>query len=324
MSETTVKKHRIQITVQISGLPGNDDRKLKTFIQEFLWKRGLGCCIERIRHSDREDDVTTVVLFEGESGDVYSAKADLIEALKVHHPHVPLPPDTAEHWKVEESKEKLLAAKILPTDTAIRRDNSSGAIMNSKPVILSDSGRSRKSVSIGSITSTVVNAIANALTKAETTRALQLAGIISKIVPRINYKDKCCMIDCTTAIWDTFKEDCKKAFDLKMDVKKIWEYSNGIWIRILDIGILEHDHDYYITIETEPDPTLPKFETMEEFYSALQKEGLDDVDITEVEKIFQDQGIGVKMLHLLNDSDLKEYGLTQGGLRMAVLAVLGK
>jgi hypothetical protein len=63
---------------------------------------------------------------------------------------------------------------------------------------------------------------------------------------------------------------------------------------------------------------------MDKFYSALQKEDLDDVDITGVQNIFEKEKIKASTLPRLTNEKLKEYGLAQGGLREAVLAVLGK
>jgi hypothetical protein len=63
---------------------------------------------------------------------------------------------------------------------------------------------------------------------------------------------------------------------------------------------------------------------MEEFFAALRARGCDDEDIGIISDVFQKQRIKVGVLHRLTDEKLKEDGLTQRGLREAVLAVLGK
>ena len=99
-----MEKHRIQISTCISALDEHADKQLKSFIQRFLWKKGVGCQIERIRHSVDENATTTSILLEAESGLAYAAKKDLIEAVAEKFPHIPLPPNDNEHWIVEPSK----------------------------------------------------------------------------------------------------------------------------------------------------------------------------------------------------------------------------
>jgi hypothetical protein len=76
-----VVENRIQITVRIRGFSVGGVKKLKTYVREFFWDKGIECNVETIRHSFDNQDVTTVILFEGDHGAVYSAKIGLIEAL---------------------------------------------------------------------------------------------------------------------------------------------------------------------------------------------------------------------------------------------------
>ena len=69
---------------------------------------------------------------------------------------------------------------------------------------------------------------------------------------------------------------------------------------------------------------LPKFETIEAFYKALKNEDLDEDEIQEIRSVFIQQKIKSKHLPRLNDEKLEKYGIIQGGLREAILSVLGK
>jgi hypothetical protein len=69
----------------------------------------------------------------------------------------------------------------------------------------------------------------------------------------------------------------------------------------------------------------PSFTSMEEFYTKLRKEvDYPDAIDTFVKPAFNAQLIGTRQLSDLTDTDVQEYGITQGGLRKAILKVLGK
>lgn len=63
---------------------------------------------------------------------------------------------------------------------------------------------------------------------------------------------------------------------------------------------------------------------MEEFYEALRGQGKDARQIEIIRTVFEKEEFGVGELDQLTDEKLKEYGLKQGGLRVAVLKVIGK
>lgn len=62
---------------------------------------------------------------------------------------------------------------------------------------------------------------------------------------------------------------------------------------------------------------------MLEFYEELAAADMDVEDVEAVKGVFVVQGI--KFVHLsgLTDSELKEYGITKGGVRKTILSVLG-
>ncbi|KAI3655879.1 hypothetical protein MP638_004167 [Amoeboaphelidium occidentale] len=97
---------------------------------------------------------------------------------------------------------------------------------------------------------------------------------------------------------------------------------------------------YYVKSINDPEPVAPtspqssvhanpaiSFQTMDEFYEALQNELDDEFKeelVTTAKKVFREQGIGLKQVPTLTNEELKEFGLKQGGLREAILKVLGK
>jgi hypothetical protein len=70
--------------------------------------------------------------------------------------------------------------------------------------------------------------------------------------------------------------------------------------------------------------SVSSFSNMDEFYRKLGAKGCTEDDIGIIRNAFDGERIRVGALPRLTDDKLKEYGLKQGGLREAILAVLGK
>ncbi|KAI3662496.1 hypothetical protein MP638_003636 [Amoeboaphelidium occidentale] len=339
MSETTIEKQRVQITLRIPGLNNHEDKQLKTYLQGFLWQRGLGCQIERVRHSVDDNDATTVVLFEGASGDVYQAKRDMIGALSKDLPQVVIPLDdsnstaTEKNWFVEPSTEELAAASIVKTQDGIRRDNSSGVDDNIVPIELAKiQGR-------GSSRSSILSHLLKVPGVSSLSRALQLSGKMKEVLVTVYYRNCSVSFDAAAKDWKAFLDTCSNKLKIMLPIKKVWHSVDDGWAEVSDIEAIVNGHVYRITAGTDPDlpcpsqlsrfpaSQVPAFESMEEFYSRLKpllrKEARDKL-IENIQEIFNEQEIGVEILPDLTDDDLKEYGLKQGGLRKAVLKALRK
>jgi hypothetical protein len=65
-----------------------------------------------------------------------------------------------------------------------------------------------------------------------------------------------------------------------------------------------------------------RFESMDDFYKALKEYGKKDEQIEKIKSVLLEQEIDVMELTTLTDAKLKEDGLTQRGLREAVLSVI--
>jgi hypothetical protein len=86
---------------------------------------------------------------------------------------------------------------------------------------------------------------------------------------------------------------------------------------------------YALTVNEElPKNQTAKFNTMDEFFDKLMTEQeLDDDDIQTIKDCFGKQKIKLRQLLAtgelaFTDAKLKDYGITQGGLRTAILAVI--
>jgi hypothetical protein len=88
------------------------------------------------------------------------------------------------------------------------------------------------------------------------------------------------------------------------------------------LSLLEAKFESLGSIKEQKSPR--HFENMEDFYGALCAKGLKDSQIAIIRKVFEEQEIEVFVLHSLTEKDLEKDGLKQGGLRKAILAVLGK
>ena len=323
---------RIQLSTSINGLPERQVKKLKSFIQHFLWKAGVGCDVQRIRHSLDSADVSTTILIEAPTNIAYSAQKDLIEALKFEFAGIPIdPPDK---WVAEESKEELVAAKISKTIGSIHRDGSSGDVSKSVP-LRHDANSDSQSVS-----SWVSSLLKKTLESLPVAQALQTAGKIQPRVVHVHYGGRVAQIEISLRVWDAFKQKCCQLFDIKYPIRDVCEYRGGKMEIIDGLELLKDDVDLYIAAEGDPELTPPPqivvsllsasrearaFASMEEFHEALKsEEGLDDRQLSIIQAALKKEEIGFKQLPRLTDEKLEKYGLKQGGLREAILAVLGK
>ncbi|KAI3655550.1 hypothetical protein MP638_006452 [Amoeboaphelidium occidentale] len=122
------------------------------------------------------------------------------------------------------------------------------------------------------------------------------------------------------------------ALQLTKDMVSVYCFDRGIPQTVHAVDALVEKETYYVVKAGEPvpEPIVPRiitFKTMDEFYEALQNELDDEFKeelVTTAKKVFREQGIGLKQVPTLTNEKLKEYGLKQGGLREAILKVLGK
>ena len=217
----STEPQRFQITTAIKGLDHHLDKRLKRFIQEFLWKRAIGCNIERIPHSTDPLDVSTVIIF---LGDVQAAKLELIKALENTFPQISIPGD--DEWIVEESKEKLSAARIAQTNASIRRGNSSGEVSKSMPLDRMDAFSS-------SASSWVQNMYEKALEVLSISQALQATGKLQAKLINLYYMKRAKKMEVSLLLWNTFLEECRSRFGITGNIRRICQMRpDGLYVDI--------------------------------------------------------------------------------------------
>ena len=118
---------------------------------------------------------------------------------------------------------------------------------------------------------------------------------------------------------------CSGDLQINKPIKKIYSLVDSKKSYESDWLGFKADGHYYV--ETEDD-YIQKVTTMEEFFERLRTEQeIEDDDLEIVKSSFGKQKIKFKNLIAtgelaLTDVKLKEYGITQGGLRTAILAVI--
>ena len=119
--------------------------------------------------------------------------------------------------------------------------------------------------------------------------------------------------------------ECKE-LDIQTEILKLYSLNGLKKVCEMDLFGLKAEGQYYV--ETEDD-FVQKLTTMEEFFQRLRMERKrpESSDIEKVKTVFKEQAILFDDLvatgdMALTDAELKDYGITQGGLRKAILSVI--
>lgn len=126
-------------------------------------------------------------------------------------------------------------------------------------------------------------------------------------------------------------EAVQKKFPLALGVKKLYRLDEGTPIVVTDVSDLRDGFLYHVLAGSEelPGKRTTKFTaSMEEFFQRLKTEqDMSDSQVEKAKECFAAQHIKIKQLMAtgelaLTDEKLKKYGITQGGLRFAILAII--
>jgi hypothetical protein len=128
-------------------------------------------------------------------------------------------------------------------------------------------------------------------------------------------------------LWPQMLQTIQECQELKIEkpIKKIYSLVEGKKSYETDWFGFKAEGLYYI--ETEDD-LAQKFTTMEEFFDKLKTQRKrPEAEIEKVKRVFAEQGIQFDDLTAtgelaLTDEKLEKYGIAQGGLRTAILAVI--
>ena len=309
---------RITLTTVFTG----PIKGLKRVIREFLSARNVGCILQTtMLENDLGPARMTLLVIEGEKENLYLIRDELVAALEAKFPGIKYT-----EWELNPSNYPFKKITIKKTPNSISRDSSGADIVeNGTP------GWSNEKLLDFAKTAGfhILDAVGQAgkLKKTLTDSYSGIAGIMIHV--SYNKREFVC-IEIISVDWDGFlkllKDNTELAVPKDKLIKKVYtlldkeekSFINGI-------SGLKADGKYYIQTE---DDDIPKFSTMEEIFKALKdEEGLEDEDIALVKEVFVKQKLKFKQLMetgdlAITDEKLKEDGITQRGLRTAILSLI--
>jgi hypothetical protein len=108
------------------------------------------------------------------------------------------------------------------------------------------------------------------------------------------------------------------------EISSVFRFDGQIPVLVDSVDAFKADTTYFVTTG-EVLTGVKSLATMDEFYKALERDQrLNENQIKKIRDVLEEQDIVSTVLPRLTDEKLKEYGLKQGGLREAILTVLGK
>jgi hypothetical protein len=264
---------------------------LKTDIKSFLKLRGIGCVITTEYRPDGERRLTYLVI-EGESAKLFAVKEALDKNLREKYPGI----EIAE-WIERESQAPLLRqAAIIPNPTC-----------NGANTLLSY-------VKDAAVAYSAVQSAVSGLSK----------GI------SVTYKGVTAVVDVALNVtWvdfvDLLKKDKDLAIEKDKEIDRVYFIAGEKKKFVRSIHLLNEGVDYYVEETVDKKKIVVD---LEGFYEKLKRDqDLDEEDIQIIKTAFATQKIKFKQLIgtgelAVTDTDLKEYGVKQGGLRKAILSVI--
>ena len=308
--------HIISLVTQFIG----NYRHLKRNIKALLKSRGVGHILQTTQVNDNQK--LTSLFMEGESTDLHNVKADLVSNLMSIFPGICM-----KDWQEMASESPLFDSHIAPTPGSLSRDSSGFVEELQEPSAdqtLTVKQKWKDYFDSGFIQ--IVTAIQNGRLVAYEIQS-SLESINHKFV-LITYKSNTVNLNIGGCIgWSQLLKvirECKE-LDIQSDIIKVYSLHGMKKVCEKDLLGLKAEGQYYV--ETEDD-LVQKLSTMDEFFQRLRMEQLmSDVQVKKANECFSLQGITFKQLMAtgdlaLTDEKLKDYGITQGGLRTAILSVI--
>ncbi|EGF76381.1 expressed protein [Batrachochytrium dendrobatidis JAM81] len=307
---------RISLATQFSG----NYSKLKRTIKQVLNQRQVGHILQTTQVGDGQKH--TSLFMEGEETALYAVKAELVSHLQSVFPDIAI-----REWQELASDFPIEGSHVAPTPGCLSRESSGFVeeLAECSNAQLPRPSNWKEYFDSGFIQ--VVTAIQNGRQVAYEIQS-SLGSINEKFV-HITYKSKTAHMNIGACIsWSQVKQVIEKCqlLDIKKPIAGIYSLVDGKKSYESDRFGLKAEGHYYI--ETEDDLAPPKFTTMEEFFGRLKtEEDLDDEEIDIIKDCFTKQKLKIKQLMAtgdlaMTDEKLKEIGISQLGLRTAILAVI--
>lgn len=310
--------YRISLATQFTG----NYRHLKRNIKQVLKSRGVGHILQTTQVNDGQKQ--TSLFMEGESTTLHTVQAELVSHLLSIFPGICI-----QDWQEMASDSPLFGSHIAPTPGSLSRD-SSGFVKELEEPSVDQTQRPeqpkwKEYFDSGFIQ--VVTAIQNGRQVAYEIQS-SIESIQEKFI-RISYKTKTVRLNIGACIgWSQLKQVLQgcEDLDIKTPIQKLYSLDGLEKVYEKEWFGLRAEARYYV--ETEDDLVKKFSPEMEEFFDKLKiDQHMSDAQVEKAKESFAAQGITFKQLMAtddlaLTDAELKEYGITQGGLRKAILSVI--
>jgi hypothetical protein len=305
--------HRSSLATQFTG----NYRHLKRNIKSFLKSKGVGHILQTTQLNDSEK--LTSLYMEGESTVLYLVQTELVTHLQSIFPDICI-----QDWQEMSSDSPLFGSHIAPTIGTVSKDSSGFVEELEECSVQPEKPKWKDYFDSGFIQ--VVTAIQNGRQVAYEIRS-SIESINEKFI-HITYRTNTAHLNIGACIlWPQLLQviqECK-ILQIKKPIRGIYSLVDGkksyesVWF-----GFNAEGHYY---VETEDD-FVQTFSSMEEFFEMLRTERKrPESDIEKVKAVFTEQAILFDDLIAtgdlaLTDEKLEKYGIAQGGLRTAILAVI--
>jgi hypothetical protein len=313
--------NRVSLATQFTG----NYKHLKRKIKGILKSRKVGHILQTTQVNDNQK--LTSLFMEGESTYLYAVQAELVSHLLSIYPGICI-----QDWQEMASDSPLCSFHIAPTPGSLSKD-SSGFVEELKES-LDDQNQQpeqpkwKEYFDSGFIQ--IVNAIQNGRQVAYEIQS-SFDSIKEKFV-HVTYKTKTAHLNIGACIgWAQLKQviqDCE-ILDIKNPIRKIYSLVDGEKSFESDWHGLKAEARYYV--QTEDELIQNSSLEMEEFYEKLESTLMNPVkkegQMKEIRDAFDSQDIEYDQLMAtgdltLTDGKLKEIGISQMGLRTAILSVI--
>lgn len=318
MSSSSLSLLNTTPRVSVEASIDSDSPGLKTMLAEFFFVSKL---LAKIQRSTTR---ITRVIIQGHSKQVFVALGRLKELLHSYY-------GAAIVWGEEcavAEEDRLNSITVEATLPEFKRDPSSGEFKE----------KDLDEISFGGSAATEAFKEFVNETLARMTNAATGFGIAKGWIPAVKEKhiyvkrgdDEYDLEVSKISTLPALIEAVQKKFPSAPEVKKLYHLRERNPVVVTDFTDLREGFLYYALagFEELPKKQTTKFTTLQEFFDKLKtEEEMSDAQVEKAKDSFTAQGITFKQMmatgHLaLTDEKLEKYGISQGGLRTAILSVI--
>ena len=302
-------------SVSVEATINSEAPGIKTMLVDYFSSSKLFAKIHR------KDANITVITIQGPEEQVIFSLNYLKELLKWTY-------DAAIVWSVPSNvgaENRPTSVTIEDTVPTLKRDSSSGVFLDKEISF----GGSATTENVKKIIQETFDSMSNTATKIGVAKGWIPAAKKEHIT--LKYLNQQSDLEVSTiSSLCALNKAVNMKFHIPQTIKLLYRMNGETPIPVTDIKDLREGYMYYVlTVNQElPTKNTGSFSTMEEFFEKLKTdEDMSDEQVATAKELFSSQGITFKQLMktgdlAMADEKLKEYGITQGGLRTAILAVI--